>query len=330
MKFVDIGKNTGGEGGALDRTLARGVQHAAEIGAQRFVGRHAAALAGRAAVAAVVVADDGEAEAVETPCDVVVAVDVFAQAVHQHGDAAARVGGGPDAQVQGKAVVGDHGIHARQSRPVRGRRHRVGHQPAGMLRSLSNPAATTMRRTMTPPASDAITFRPATSDDALCLGVLSTQVFLDTYATQGIRRAVANEALALHSVAAYEALLADAGVTILLAECAGHLVGFSQVEDGEGHAQVPAAAASELRRLYVQERFTGRGLGRDLLRQAEKAAAARGAEMLLAHGVGRQRARAAVLSALRLRRSGGTVYTIEGEEFPNRLFGKRVRHVALA
>ena len=79
---------------------------------------------------------------------------------------------------------------------------------------------------MTAPASDAITFRPATSDDAVCLGVLSTQVFLDTYATQGIRPAVAREALALHSVAAYEALLADPGVTILVAECAGHLVGF--------------------------------------------------------------------------------------------------------
>ena len=36
-----------------------------------------------------------------------------------------------------------------------------------------------------------ILFRPAEPADALCLGVLSTQVFLDTYATHGIRRAVA-------------------------------------------------------------------------------------------------------------------------------------------
>ena len=183
---------------------------------------------------------------------------------------------------------------------------------------------------MTPPASDAITFRPAASDDAVCLGVLSTQVFLDTYATQGIRRAVANEVLALHSVAAYEALLADAGVTILLAECAGHLVGFSQVQDGKGHAQVPAAAASELRRLYVQERFTGRGVGRDLLRLAEKAAAARGAEMLwLTAWEGNVRA-LQFYPRCGYEDLGGTVYTIEGEDFPNRVFGKHVRHVALA
>ena len=177
---------------------------------------------------------------------------------------------------------------------------------------------------------DAVTFRAARPDDALCLGVLSTQVFLDTYATHGIRPAVANEVLSLHSVAVYEALLADAGVTILVAECAGHLIGFSQVKDGVGDPQVPAAAASELRRLYVQERFTGRGVGRDLLRQAEKAAAARGAEMLwLTAWEGNARA-LLFYPRCGYEDLGGTVYTIEGEDFPNRLFGKRVRHVVAA
>ena len=183
---------------------------------------------------------------------------------------------------------------------------------------------------MTPDDADAITFRPARPDDALCLGVLSTQVFLDTYATQGIRPAVAREVLAQHSVAVYEALLADEGVTILVAECAAHLVGFSQVGDGLGHARLPSAAASELKRLYVQERFTGRGIGRDLLRHAEKAAAARGADMLwLTAWDGNGRA-LQFYPRCGYDDLGETVYTIEGEDFPNRLFGKRVRHVAPA
>ena len=183
---------------------------------------------------------------------------------------------------------------------------------------------------MTAPASDAITFRSATAEDALCLGVLSTQVFLDTYATQGIRRAVANEVLALHSVAVYQALLADAGVTILVAECAGHLVGFSQVRDGAVDPQVPAAAASELRRLYVQQRFTGRGVGRDLLRHAEKAAAARGADTLwLTAWEGNARA-LQFYPRRGYEELGMTVYSFEGEDFPNHLFGKRVRHVTPA
>ena len=40
-----------------------------------------------------------------------------------------------------------------------------------------------------------ITLRNAIPEDALCIGVLGMQVFLDTYATQGIRSSIANEAL---------------------------------------------------------------------------------------------------------------------------------------
>ena len=173
-------------------------------------------------------------------------------------------------------------------------------------------------------------YRPATPADALCLGVLSTQVFLDTYAPLGIRAAIANEVLAKHSVAVYERLLADTAVTLLVAECDGHLVGFSQVRNAVGHALVPDAAAAELDRLYVHERFTGRGVGRDLLRHAEKAAAARGADTLwLTAWEGNVRA-LGFYARRGYANLGLTVYTIEGEDFPNHLFAKRVRHVAPA
>ncbi len=175
-----------------------------------------------------------------------------------------------------------------------------------------------------------ILHRPATPADALCLGVLATQVFLDTYATAGIRPALAREVLAHCSVAEYERLLANPGLTILVAECDGHLVGFSQVADGVGHALVPGAAAAELVRLYVQAPFTGRGVGRDLLRHAEKAAAAQGAETLwLTAWTGNVRA----LNFYPRRGYedlGATVFSFEGEDHANRLFGKRIRHVAMA
>ena len=175
-----------------------------------------------------------------------------------------------------------------------------------------------------------ILYRPAVAADALCLGVLSTQVFLDTYALQGISPAVANEALARHSVAVYAALLADPDVTILAAECAGHLVGFAQVRHGVGHALVAEPAAAELDRLYVQERFAGRGVGRDLLRHAEKAAAARGADTLwLTAWEGNARA-LAFYPRRGYENLGRTVYTFEGEDYPNHLFAKRVRHVTPA
>lgn len=183
---------------------------------------------------------------------------------------------------------------------------------------------------MTLPASDAITFRPATPGDAVCLGVLSTQVFLDTYAPHGVDPTLADEVLAKHSVAVYQALLAEPGVAIVLAECAGYLVGFAQTRDAQRHPLVPAAAAAELCRLYVQERFTGRGVGRDLLRQAEKAAAARGAEMLwLTAWEGNVRA-LRFYPRCGYEDLGGTVYSFGGQDFPNRLFGKHVRHVLAA
>ena len=176
----------------------------------------------------------------------------------------------------------------------------------------------------------AISVRPATPADALCLGVLSTQVFLDTYAPHGIRPALAAEVLAQHSVAVYEALLADPRVTLFVAECDGHLVGFSQVRDDVGHALVPEAAAAELDRLYVHERFTGRGVGRDLLRQAEKTAAARGADTLwLTAWEGNARA-LAFYPRRGYENLGRTVYTFEGDDYPNHLFAKRVRHVTPA
>ncbi len=122
--------------------------------------------------------------------------------------------------------------------------------------------------------------RPANADDALCLGVLAMQVFLDTYATDGIRPPIAREALEGYAPAVYQRLLQVPGLFILVAEQRGHLLGFAQVTMGTPHTLVDHAAPAELDRLYVQEPFTGRGLGRALLHAAEQEAARRGAGLL--------------------------------------------------
>jgi len=180
-----------------------------------------------------------------------------------------------------------------------------------------------------PPMND-ISFRPATPADALCLGVLATQVFLDTYALEGISPALAREVLTHGSVEAYATLLESPDVTLLVAERAANLVGFAQVVHGQGHALLPGRAGAELRRLYVQERFTARGIGRDLLRHAEKAAAARGADALwLTAWVGNARA-LEFYPRRGFEDAGATVYSFGGDDYANRLFVKHVRHVAPA
>lgn len=170
--------------------------------------------------------------------------------------------------------------------------------------------------------------RPATPADALCLGVLATQVFLDTYAPEGIRPAIANEALNAFSTHAFEQLLARPQTFIVVAEVRQHLVGFAQVSLGTPQALVMSPAPAELDRLYVQEPFTGRGVGTALIHQAEADAQQRGAHTLwLTPWVGNVR-------ALRFYAKhgyvdlGATWFEMEQERHENRVLALRLGSVA--
>jgi GNAT superfamily N-acetyltransferase len=172
---------------------------------------------------------------------------------------------------------------------------------------------------------DDIHLRPASPADALCLGALATQVFYDTYATEGIRPAYAREALAHFSTEAIAAEIAAPGSEFVLAERHEHLIGFARLVHGETHALVQTAPACKLERLYVQERFTGAGLGRRLLRVAEARAAARRASVLwLTAWVGNARA-LAFYPRCGYRDAGSTPYVIEGNAYENRLFLKELQ-----
>jgi len=122
--------------------------------------------------------------------------------------------------------------------------------------------------------------RLAARVDAPTLSALAIQVFLGTYADDGVGPAVAREAHELLSPAAFDAALADPSCTVVVAERDGRLLGFAQVAFPSRHALVPHENAVELVRLYVQERFTRRGIGRALLERAEEEAVVRGAATL--------------------------------------------------
>lgn len=164
--------------------------------------------------------------------------------------------------------------------------------------------------------------RPARPDDALCLGVLGLQVFLDTYATAGIRPAVAREVLSIFSTEACAGHLHDPDTCILVAECDAHLAGFAQVTLGAGHALAPPGAPAELLRLYVQEPFTGRGLGTRLLRAVEAAAAARGAQVLWLTPWVHNRRALGFYAARGYADHGPTWYRFENEAHENRLLAR--------
>ena len=135
------------------------------------------------------------------------------------------------------------------------------------------------------------TLRPATEADALCLGVLATQVFLDTYAFAGITEAVANEVRDAFSTEAFSQILGQTSTFITVAIHDGALVGFAQTTIGTKQSLAPHGKPAELDKLYVQEPFTNRGIGSDLLLAHEVLAAKHGASVLwLSPWVGNHRA----------------------------------------
>lgn len=173
--------------------------------------------------------------------------------------------------------------------------------------------------------SSAFLLRAAQAPDALCLQVLATQVFLDTYATQGIRPALAREVLETFALPRFEAWLADGGSQLHVAEREEHLLGFAHVTLGARHDLASAAGEgeqAELLRLYVQEPFTGQGLGTALLRQAERSAHAAGARVMwLSPWVGNHRA-IAFYPRRGYQDHGQTWHRWEGEAFENRLYAR--------
>ncbi|MCD5995811.1 GNAT family N-acetyltransferase [Pseudomonas sp. CDFA 602] len=130
---------------------------------------------------------------------------------------------------------------------------------------------------MTDPDALIVVLRDALPEDALCLGALGAQVFLDTYATQGIREAIAHEVFDVFSPQAMTQAITRPACILLIAESRGHLLGFAQVALDTDHDMLCTPGAAELQRLYVQERFTGKGIGHRLLEAAERRAADAGA-----------------------------------------------------
>lgn len=168
-------------------------------------------------------------------------------------------------------------------------------------------------------------FRLATAIDVPCLSALATQVFLETYATSGIRVAFVREVESHFSVEAFERLLAHPGRRILLVERAGHLIAFAEVALAARHALVPQVRAAELTRLYVQSPFVRRAVGRRLLARVEGLARAEGASTLwLTAWVGNQRA-LGFYASQGYDELGSTDYMFEGEAYENRLFAKALR-----
>jgi GNAT superfamily N-acetyltransferase len=170
-----------------------------------------------------------------------------------------------------------------------------------------------------------ITYRTAVQQDALPLSVLATQVFLDTYAIQGIRPAIAREVRHFLSEEAFAELLTHPRHSVLVAELTDHLLGFAQLTHGQTHPLLPPEAqAAELSRLYVQRPFLGKGLGKELLARAESLAVEKGAEILWLSAWSGNAHALRFYEARGYQDVGAGVYTFEGDSYETRVFVKNL------
>lgn len=110
--------------------------------------------------------------------------------------------------------------------------------------------------------------RAGVQDDADCLAALAIQVWLDTYATEGIRQSIAQFVLSEFTPTKFRQRLTDSNIEVVVAEVNGHLVGFSIIRYGSICPLRPEVS-SEIEVLYVQPRFGRAGIGSKLLNHCE-------------------------------------------------------------
>lgn len=117
---------------------------------------------------------------------------------------------------------------------------------------------------LSPPSSHEPVLRNATAADTQNLAALAIQVWLHTYATNGIRCAISQYVLTEFTAEAFAQKLNDSSVRLLVAEVNEHLVAYALVKL-DATCPTDVSATAELETLYVQEHFTSIGLGSKLL-----------------------------------------------------------------
>jgi ribosomal protein S18 acetylase RimI-like enzyme len=106
--------------------------------------------------------------------------------------------------------------------------------------------------------------RVASATDAECIAALAIQVWLDTYASEGIRKTIAHYVLSEFTTEAFTRAIANPSSRLLVAEVQDHLVGYTVVNLNTP-CPAPGGSSVELATLYVQRHFSGIGIGSSLL-----------------------------------------------------------------
>ncbi|EPW6767486.1 N-acetyltransferase family protein, partial [Vibrio vulnificus] len=109
--------------------------------------------------------------------------------------------------------------------------------------------------------------REATKDDCVKLAALSIKVWLDTYAREGIKTEYAEYVLSTFTATYFLEILDTIKYRVFVSEEQEVIQGYVMV-NLESHYQT-SSNGFEVEKLYVDNTFKGKGLGRKLLNEVE-------------------------------------------------------------
>ncbi|WP_086995170.1 GNAT family N-acetyltransferase [Rhizobium sullae] len=164
-----------------------------------------------------------------------------------------------------------------------------------------------------------MSFRKALPDDAANVAALTTQVWLHTYARRGIRQALSDYVLTQFTAENFRPHLAADTQYFILCEIDGHLVGYLRL-DFDAPCPELSDVTTQVVTLYVQEHFIGKGIGAELLREADLLSARRSATHIWL-AVNHQNAHAIQFYERQgFERRGSTYFEFEGERHENFIY----------
>lgn len=159
-------------------------------------------------------------------------------------------------------------------------------------------------------------------EDAETISALAIQVFLDTYATDGVRPDLAAEAFEHYGPEAIRRAIDEPGRVFLLARRGPGLLGFAEFRLGPVAIPGQPGEGAELVRLYVQPRFQRLGVGKELLAEVEKRVRTAGGNRLW-FTVWEENEWALVFySSNGYREVGTTTYEFQGRAYGNKVLTK--------
>lgn len=161
--------------------------------------------------------------------------------------------------------------------------------------------------------------------DAETIAALAIQVFLDTYATAGVRLDLAREAFAEYSHDAFSERFRENYRVFHLAESSCGLLGFAELLRSYRLSPIDGVGGSELVRLYVQPQAQRCGIGRMLIERAERTAASFRSRTLWLSAWEQNTRALSFYKHMGYVDVGQAHYMIQGQAFANRILHKPIR-----